>query len=103
MRWRQTMFKQIMVRVGRLAWLFVVTGLSLHAASVFAQDVDPGTDRAETFVPVEGPQVEDVPGGPLMVGAYALLWILVFGYLFMLSRRARNLEARIAQLESRRT
>lgn len=96
------MFRQIMTHARRMLWLCAMTCLSLHATGVVAQEGDPGTDRAETFVPVEGPQVEDVPGGPLMVGAYALLWILVFGYLFMLSKRARNLEARIAQLESKR-
>lgn len=103
MHWRLTMAKEILQRLNTLGGLLVVPVFCILSAPglTFAQDGDPGSDRSETFVPVEGPQVEDVPGGALMVGAYALVWLLVFGYIFMLSRRARNLEARILQLESR--
>ncbi len=40
---------------------------------------DPADERATSFQAVEGPVTEDVPGGALMVVAYAAVWILVSG------------------------
>ena len=45
------------------------------------------------FVGVTGPDAESVPGGALMVGAYAVVWVLLF--LFLL--RMRGLQRHTAE------
>ena len=79
---------------------FVLCAL-LWAGNALAQDsADEGTaDRAQTFQAVEGAVKEDVPGGPLLVGAYALIWLAVFGYLVRLVRLQAHTEAEVARLE----
>lgn len=73
----------------------------MTAASAVAQDAaDEGTgDRATAFQAVEGAVKEDVPGGPLLVAAYGLIWLLVFGYLVRLVRLQSRTEAEVARLD----
>jgi len=55
-----------------------------------AADGDPAEDasssRSAAFRAVEGPAQDNVPGGALMIAAYAVVWLLVFGYLVRLAR-----------------
>jgi hypothetical protein len=73
-------------------------------APAFAQE-DTSEDRATSFQAVEGPPKEDVPGGPLLVGAYAFVLVLLIGYAARLgalqSRTARELERLTRTLEAR--
>ena len=49
---------------------------------------------------VDGPEVfADVPGGPLMVAAYALIWLAVLGYVFRLVRLQRGVDENLARLQ----
>jgi type VI protein secretion system component VasF len=68
----------------------------LAAAPSFAQEADAKEDaadsRATSFQAVEGPQKEQVAGGPLLVGAYAFVLVLLVGYV-----------ARLASLQSKTT
>lgn len=75
------------------------TGLALAVALALAPAAlaqDPEGDRAATFQRVEGPVTEDVPGGPLLVGAYGVAWALILLYVLRLgmlqSRVARDVE-----------
>lgn len=56
-------------------------------------DESPSEERAAQFVGVTGPEAESVPGGALMVGAYAVVWVLLF--LFLL--RMRGLQRQTAE------
>jgi hypothetical protein len=53
-------------------------------------------DRATSFEAVEGPPKEDVPGGPLLIGAYAFVLVLLIGYVARIgalqAKTARELE-----------
>lgn len=73
----------------------------LAAGSALAQDAADETtgDRAQAFQAVEGAVKEDVPGGPLLVGAYGLIWLVVFGYLVRLVRLQSHTEAEVARLD----
>lgn len=57
--------------------------------------------RATSFQAVKGPSTDHVPGGALMVGAYAVAWVLLLLFLmrlaFLQARTARDIE----QLERR--
>jgi CcmD family protein len=81
----------------RTAYRALALCLLLSAAPVLAEDA--AADRAQSFRAVEGAVKEDVPGGPLLVGAYALVWLAVFGYLVRLVRQQARTEAEIARLE----
>lgn len=59
--------------------------------------IDPAEDRATAFRRVEGPQQEDVPGGPLLVAAYGVVWALILLYVLRLGM----LQARVARDVSR--
>jgi CcmD family protein len=49
-------------------------------------------ERAAQFVGVTGPEAESVPGGPLLLAAYAVVWVLLFLFLF----RMRGLQRQTA-------
>ena len=56
-------------------------------------------DRATTFQAVEGNPGEQYSGGALLVIAYAVLWLVIFGWIAILWRRQRGLDARLGELE----
>lgn len=94
------------VRTGWFAlWLSLAALVCLQASleqRAEAQEAadDPSKDAAESratsFQAVEGSQKDEVPGGSLMVGAYAFVLLVLVGYVGRLgalqSRTARELE-----------
>ncbi len=56
-------------------------------------------DRSQEFVPVEGSQETSSAGG-LLVAAYIVMWVLVFGFIWLTSRRLRGMTGRIEVLET---
>jgi hypothetical protein len=77
------------------AWFL---GLSiLMAAPLAAQDSAEG--RAASFEAVTGAVREDVPGGPLVVAAYALIWVAVLAYVFRLVRLHKNVDENLVRLQ----
>lgn len=62
-------------------------------------DGDAATDRAQSFEAVSGAVKEDVPGGPLLVAAYALIWLAVLGYVFRLVRLQKGADENLARLQ----
>jgi CcmD family protein len=56
----------------------------------------------EEFVPVsELPQDEELPAAPLLAGAYAVAWVLVFGYVWSLWRRLGRVERELQEVATR--
>ncbi|MDH3728393.1 MAG: CcmD family protein [Myxococcales bacterium] len=53
---------------------------------------DPADERAAQFVGVRGPDAEQVPGGALLLAAYAVVWALLFVFLL----RMRGLQRQTA-------
>lgn len=56
-------------------------------------DESPAEERAAQFVGVTGPEAESVPGGTLLLAAYAIVWVLLFFYLV----RMRRLQSQTAE------
>ena len=87
------------------AVLATVFALGL-AASTASADVPPEheaprsaqEERAASFQAVSGAQAENVPGGPLLLGAYALVWLLTMGYVFRVGRLEAKLSADVEAL-----
>ena len=63
------------------------------APAEVAADESPAEERAAQFVGVTGPDAESVPGGTLLLSAYAVVWVLLF--LFLL--RMRRLQGQTAE------
>lgn len=57
-----------------------------------------GTDG---FVPMSQAPQETVPGGTLVIAAYAFAWIAVAAYVFIVWRRAGRIEHELADLQSK--
>jgi CcmD family protein len=58
----------------------------------------PGESRSQAFVAVEGAVAEDVAGGPLMLGAYITIWVLLLAYVFRLARMQDHTQREIDRL-----
>jgi CcmD family protein len=79
----------------------VIIFLLLNAAALMAQ---PGQTE---FIPVnELPAAEQLPAAPLVIAAYAFVWLAFLAYVFMTWRKVGKVEAEIgalsAQLAKRR-
>jgi CcmD family protein len=59
---------------------------------------DPG-DRATTFQAVTGPQAEHYSGEVLLVSAYAILWLLLLGWVALVWRKQSAMSGRLEDLE----
>jgi CcmD family protein len=56
------------------------------------------------FVPIgQLPPTEQMPAAPLLIGAYAFVWIAVMVYLWSIWRRLNRVEADLQALERRTT
>ena len=57
----------------------------------------------EEFVPIdELPEEDRLPAAPFLIAAYSIVWILAFGYFWLLSRRMSDVERELAELALRR-
>lgn len=61
---------------------------------------DAAEERAAQFVGVRGPEAESVPGGALMLGAYAIVWALLFLYLMRMRGLQRNTAEELERLSA---
>ena len=80
----------------------VLIGLPLPQVGAVVEAVvqQPAQDE---FVPMESiPPEDQLPAAPLLVAAYALLWVAVVGYLWSIKRRMMTVERELSDL-SRRT
>jgi len=101
-----------MIRALVLGCLLATSALAVAAPAAAQpedpEQVDPAEDRAATFQRVEGPVTEDVPGGPLLIGAYGIIWLLIMLYVLRIgllqARTARDvtrLERSVAAAEKK--
>jgi CcmD family protein len=80
--------------------ILCVLALAASASSLRAQQPPAGTP--DGFVPVDDlkPQ-EQLPAAPLVMGAYAIAWIAVFGYLWSIWQRLSRVERELAEVSRR--
>jgi CcmD family protein len=74
------------------------TGQGVRAQAQTTAD-SAAQDRAQSFEAVSGAVKEDIAGGPLMLAAYAVVWLALFGYVFRLVRLQRGLEDNLTRVE----
>ncbi|HET7217257.1 MAG TPA: CcmD family protein [Vicinamibacterales bacterium] len=95
-------------RITRAAGAFILLALTaLFAGAAQAQQPAPAqpppTPAAqEGFVPVDqlAPK-EEMPAAPLVMAAYAVAWLVIFGYVWSLWRRIHKVETEIADVSKR--
>ena len=81
-------------RLFTAVWCLVLT-----SAPAFA--LQPPTGQSE-FVPARDlPPAETIPAAPLLVTAYAIIWVLVMFYLWTIWRRLNKVETEMRALEQR--
>jgi CcmD family protein len=81
-----------------IGWFYLACTFGL-AASSHAHAQDAAEERATSFQSVPGAVKEDIAGGPLLLAAYAVVWLALFGYVFRLVRLHRGVEDSMARLE----
>ena len=70
--------------------LIALTSFVLHSSSAFA--LQPPGGQSE-FVPVDSvPLADQLPAAPLLVTAYAFVWLAVMVYLWSIWRRLNKVE-----------
>jgi CcmD family protein len=92
-------------------FLKVAGAVLLTAAPVFALQAPAGQPPAgqapagqSEYVAVdELPPVEQLPAAPLLIAAYAFVWLAVFFYVWTIWRRMNRVEAEIRVFEKRQT
>jgi CcmD family protein len=83
---------------GKLQGALALFTTWLWTAAVLAQDA--AAERATSFQAVQGAVKEDVPGGPLLVGAYAVVWVFVLLFVVRVVRQQQQSQRDLTRLES---
>ena len=55
----------------------------------------------DQFVPATGASTEQLPAGPLLVAAYAFVWIAAMFYVWTIGRRLNKVETEMGAIERR--
>jgi len=102
---------KVVKRSAPMLWIVLQLALVLSVLTpltAFAEEPkeDAAESRSAAFQAVEGPSAEQVPGGPLLIGAYGVILVLLVAYVARLgSLHAKNqveLERLTRALESTR-
>jgi CcmD family protein len=57
--------------------------------------------QTDEFVPISQlPPQDQLPAAPLLVTAYAFVWVVLFGYLLSVGRRLTKVQREVERLES---
>ena len=84
----------------RLAMVLVL--VLAAGALVLAQPPQVPPATPDGFVPVNAlPQAEQLPAAPMVIAAYAVVWIVLIVYIWMLWRRLARVERELADVRRR--
>jgi CcmD family protein len=85
---------------GLLVALSIAAASSMVASRTAAQDANGGTGRETEFVAMTGPAQESVPGGTLLVSAYAAVFVLLAAYVGRLALLQASTSRELARLDA---
>jgi CcmD family protein len=76
--------------------------LSFSPSVSFAQQPEPQQPKqTDEFVPISQlPPQDQLPAAPLLVIAYAFVWLVLFAYVVSVSRRLAKVQHEVQRLES---
>jgi CcmD family protein len=73
----------------------------LGSAPLGAQQPQSPPQQQDEFVPISQlPAQDQLPAAPLLVIAYAFVWVALFGYVVSVSRRLAGVQREVERLES---
>jgi CcmD family protein len=82
--------------------LLIVTLALLPGTVLMAQQPAPSGAAPQDFLPVNAlPQAEQLPAAPLLIGAYAFVWVALLVYVWSLWKRMTKIERELADLQRR--
>lgn len=87
------------MRLRRLRWTSAVAALT--AGFTLIGQVAVLAQTPSTFVPLDQAPQDSVPGGALVVAAYAFAWVAVVAYLFLVWRRAGRIERELSDVRAK--
>jgi CcmD family protein len=80
----------------------VLAVLLMAPAVAYARQQQPPQDAKQEYVPVDrAADQEDLPAAPLVMAAYAVVWVAVVLYLYSIWRRLSHVERELAQISRR--
>jgi CcmD family protein len=80
--------------------LLMLSSLSVSPAA-FQQQPDQQPKQTDEFVPISQlPPQDQLPAAPLLVIAYAFVWLVLFAYVVSVSRRLSKVQHEVERLES---
>jgi CcmD family protein len=80
----------------------IVLGFVLSTADIYARQPQQPPEPPAGFVPASSlPQQEQLPAAPLVITAYAIAWVAVFGYLWSIWQRLGRVERELADVSRR--
>lgn len=82
-----------------LRWASALTTLTIAIGA--SAPVAVTAQSSSGFVPLEQAPQDTVPGGVLLVAAYAFAWIAVVAYLFLVWRRAGRIERELSDVQAK--
>ena len=82
--------------------LVLLLVLSFSPSVTFAQQPEPQQPKqTDEFVPISQlPPQDQLPAAPLLVIAYAFVWLVLFAYVVSVSRRLAKVQHEVQRLES---
>ena len=81
----------------------IVLALAAPSVGLWAQTPAQPPQTPDEFVPIdELPPEEQMPAAPMVVAAYAFVWVAFIAYVFSLIKRVRKVEADLQTLEQQR-
>jgi CcmD family protein len=85
-----------------LALVFALGACAPQAAQQPQPQPQPAPPAAtDEFVPISQlPAQDQLPAAPLLVTAYAFVWVALFGYLLSVGRRLTKVQREVDRLES---
>ena len=86
----------------RTALILLAVALLAPAAAAARQQPPATPDAKQEYVPVDPTaDQEQLPAAPLVIGAYAVVWVVVVLYLWSIWRRLARVERELAQVSRR--
>ncbi len=86
----------------RGGWRATVALVAALAVAPIASASQRPPEPPAGFVPAgDLPAREQLPAAPLVIGAYAVAWLLVFGYLWSIWQRLGRVERELAEVSRR--
>ena len=90
-----------LLRVAATVFLLTVHVIPLTETSHARLLAQAQPQQQEEFTPIDQlPPQEQLPAAPLLVGAYAFVLLMLFGYMLMVSRRLGVIQREVDRLDS---